>query len=233
MLFDVLRRQENRWPIFIRGSTLGRSRTRWHLAAPRLYSASIQDQVIFSGIQPTGIPHLGNYLGALRQWRCLQNEAPTSTKLLFSVVDLHAITIQPDADQLRRRKRETLAALIAVGLDPERSTIFYQSAVWDMSCAFSIPEDKLKHRRSRSTQSSCGYWAALLPWVTSPAWHNGRYVSEYRSVFSPADVNLNVQSKLALSDQTSAFDSQAARAKLRLGLFSYPVLQAADILLYG
>ena len=97
--------------------------------AQRLYSSNTQDQVIFSGIQPTGVPHLGNYLGALQQWVRLQKEAPSSTRLLYSVVDLHAITVRQDADQLRRSKRETLATLLAVGLDPERSRIFYQSSV--------------------------------------------------------------------------------------------------------
>ena len=89
---------------------------------------SSQD-VIFSGIQPTGVPHLGNYLGALQQWVKLQNEATPKTQLLFSIVDLHAITMHQDAEQLRKWKRETLATLLAVGLDPERSTIFYQSDV--------------------------------------------------------------------------------------------------------
>ncbi len=89
---------------------------------------SSQD-VIFSGIQPTGVPHLGNYLGALQQWVTLQNEATPATQLIFSIVDLHAITVYQDAERLRKRKRETLATLLAVGLNPERSTIFYQSDV--------------------------------------------------------------------------------------------------------
>jgi tryptophanyl-tRNA synthetase len=87
------------------------------------------DQVIFSGIQPTGVPHLGNYLGALQQWVKLQNLAAPSTKLIFSIVDLHAITMKQDPGQLRRWKRESLATLLAVGLDPERSVLFYQSSV--------------------------------------------------------------------------------------------------------
>jgi tryptophanyl-tRNA synthetase len=85
--------------------------------------------VIFSGIQPTGIPHLGNYLGALQTWKQLQDGAADSTKLLFSIVDLHAITLPQEADVLRRRRREMLAAFLAVGLDPERSVLFYQSSV--------------------------------------------------------------------------------------------------------
>lgn len=88
-------------------------------------------QVIFSGIQPTGIPHLGNYLGALRKWVQLQDQAAPDTKLLFSIVDLHALTVAPDHVQLRRWRVETLAALLAVGLNPERCTIFFQSDVCD------------------------------------------------------------------------------------------------------
>ena len=103
------------------------------------------NQVIFSGIQPTGVPHLGNYLGALLQWVHLQNTSPASTKLLFSIVDLHAITLPQKPGQLRRWKREGLATLLAVGLDPERSVLFYQSAVqahselmWILSCRASM-----------------------------------------------------------------------------------------------
>jgi tryptophanyl-tRNA synthetase len=95
----------------------------------RLHSSHSKGDVIFSGIQPTGVPHLGNYLGALQQWTRMQNDAAPSTKLLYSIVDLHAITIQQDADQLRRWKRETLATLLASGLDPDRCAIFYQSTV--------------------------------------------------------------------------------------------------------
>src|SRR5436190_12900596 len=91
--------------------------------------AHTRPKTIFSGIQPTGIPHLGNYLGALRQWVKLQNEASAETKLIFSVVDLHALTVRQDATQLRRWKKETLATLLAIGLDPSRSILFYQSSV--------------------------------------------------------------------------------------------------------
>lgn len=87
-------------------------------------------RVVFSGIQPTGIPHLGNYVGALRQWVKLQDQEPDS-KLIYCVVDLHAITTPQPPERLRRCKREALAALLAVGIDPERATLFYQSSVSD------------------------------------------------------------------------------------------------------
>src|SRR6266536_3589418 len=101
-----------------------------HNAQPKRFnSTSPSNQVIFSGIQPTGIPHLGNYLGALLQWVNLQNTSHPSTKLLYSIVDLHAITVPQDPTRLRRWKREGLATLLAIGLDPERSVLFYQSQV--------------------------------------------------------------------------------------------------------
>jgi tryptophanyl-tRNA synthetase len=87
------------------------------------------ERVIFSGIQPTGIPHLGNFLGALKQWVSLQETATPSTKLLYSIVDLHAITVPQEPQQLKQWKRETLATLLAIGLDPDRSVLFYQSSV--------------------------------------------------------------------------------------------------------
>ena len=95
-------------------------------------------RIIFSGIQPTGIPHIGNYLGALQQWVHLQNTSLPGDKLFFSVVDLHAITVKQDPEVLRRQKREMFASLLAVGLEPgvkrlkqdeKEVTIFHQSAV--------------------------------------------------------------------------------------------------------
>lgn len=91
-------------------------------------------RVIFSGIQPTGVPHLGNYLGALRQWVKIQDESAPETTLLYSLVDLHAITAAQDPGQLRQWKRESLATLLAIGLDPGRSIMFEQSSVCSFSC---------------------------------------------------------------------------------------------------
>jgi tryptophanyl-tRNA synthetase len=102
-------------------------------------------QVVFSGIQPTGVPHLGNYLGALRQWVKLQDEASPEATLLFSIVDLHAITIKQNPQQLATWRKEMLASLLAVGLDPKRCIIFTQSSVkqhaelmWILSCGASM-----------------------------------------------------------------------------------------------
>ena len=100
------------------------------------HASQSSERVIFSGIQPTGVPHLGNYLGALQQWVQLQKEPPSNTRLLYCVVDLHAITVSQNPQQLRKWRRETLAALLAVGLDPDRCTIFFQSSVWRRQATF-------------------------------------------------------------------------------------------------
>jgi hypothetical protein len=86
-------------------------------------------RIIFSGIQPTGVPHLGNYLGAIRPWVQLQKEKSSKDVLNISIVDLHALTIPQDPEQLKKWKLDTYLALLAVGLDPQTSRIFYQSEV--------------------------------------------------------------------------------------------------------
>jgi len=127
------------------------------------------NQVIVSGIQPTGVPHIGNYLGALQQWVSLQNDSPPGTKLLYSIVDWHAITKAQDPKLLSRRSRETLATLLAIGIDPERSVVFVQSSV----CGFFFWEnwsselaDEVMGDRYRNIWSFTGtYFARLLPGV--------------------------------------------------------------------
>ncbi|KAJ6198358.1 tryptophanyl-tRNA synthetase [Bipolaris maydis] len=167
---------------------------RYSLASPSSQQQT-QKKVIFSGIQPTGIPHLGNYLGALRQWVRLQDEASPDTTLLFSIVDLHAITIKQDARELANWRKEMLASLLAVGLDPKRCIIFTQSSVkqhaelmWILSCG-----------------ASMGYLGRMTQW----------------------------KAKLSLPSDSSPLDPSNNKDALKLGLFSYPVLQAADILLYN
>ena len=96
---------------------------------PLRWSKKSQAPIIFSGIQPTGIPHLGNYLGALRPWVELQNGKKDCHRCLFCVVDLHALTLPQNADRLAQWRKESFASLLAVGLDPGRSIIFMQSDV--------------------------------------------------------------------------------------------------------
>ena len=98
---------------------------------------------IFSGIQPTGDKHLGNYAGGLRQYTATQEQG----EAFFCIVDLHSISVDYDPDDLRERTLDLLAILIATGLDPERSTIFAQShvpahaeAIWLLSSVTSFGE---------------------------------------------------------------------------------------------
>jgi tryptophanyl-tRNA synthetase len=178
-------------------------------SAASIAASHSRRQVIFSGIQPTGVPHLGNYLGALRQWVKLQDEAAPDATLLYSVVDLHAITVLQDPARLRQWRKEMFASLIAVGLDPKRSIIFCQSSVpahselmWILSCT-----------------ASMGYLSRMTQWkARSPLLLDTPQLT-------------SVQSKLALPDDASPLDT-SAKAQLRLGLFSYPVLQAADVLVH-
>ncbi|HEX9527263.1 MAG TPA: tryptophan--tRNA ligase [Streptosporangiaceae bacterium] len=136
---------------------------------------------VLSGIQPTADSfHLGNYLGAIRQWVALQD----SHDAFYCVVDLHAITVPQDPALLRRRSRVAAAQLFAAGLDPKRCTVFVQSH---------IPEH------------------AELSWVLSCL-----------TGFGEASRMIQFKDKSLKSgaDQAS------------VGLFTYPILQAADILLY-
>ena len=94
---------------------------------------------IFSGVQPSGNLHLGNYLGAIKNFVELNNDS--KNECIFCVVDLHAITVKQDSKELKRNIRETVATFIACGIDPNKSIIFNQSkvsahseAAWLLSC---------------------------------------------------------------------------------------------------
>jgi tryptophanyl-tRNA synthetase len=136
---------------------------------------------VFSGIQPSGTPHLGTYLGALKNWVSVQGDHDN----FYCIVDLHALTVPQDPKVLRYNVRELAAVFVAVGLDPGRSVIFRQSRVsahaelaWLLNCIARVGE------LSRMTQ---------------------------------------------FKDKAQRGGAEAAS----VGLYDYPVLQAADILLYG
>ena len=135
---------------------------------------------VFSGIQPSGDLHLGNYLGAIRRFVPLQATHET----IYCVVDMHAITVWQDPEQLRRSTRELAAAYVAAGIDPKKSIIFNQSRV---------------------------YQHAELAWV-------------FNCVARMGWMNRMTQWK----DKTAGKNAEAES----LGLFAYPSLMAADILLY-
>jgi len=136
---------------------------------------------IFSGVQPTGNLHLGNYLGAIKNFVELNND--NQNKCVFCVVDLHAITVSQNPKELRNNIRETVATFIASGIDPSKSIIFNQSKV---------------------TAHSEAAW--ILSCVARMGWLN----------------------------RMTQFKEKAGKDKEKasVGLYSYPVLMAADILLY-
>jgi tryptophanyl-tRNA synthetase len=134
---------------------------------------------IFSGVQPTGDLHLGNYLGAIRNWVRLQDDY----ECLFCVVDMHAVTVWQEPNILRANTREVTAALLASGIDPKRNIIFNQSQV-------------------------PGH--AELAWI------------------------FNCVSRMGWLNRMTQFKEKAGKQKenASIGLFAYPCLMAADILLY-
>ena len=136
---------------------------------------------IFSGVQPSGNLHLGNFLGAIKNFVSLQNQE--NTDCIYCIVDLHAITTKQDPIALKENIRETLATFIASGIDPKKSIIFNQSAV---------------------SAHSEGAW--ILSCVARMGWLN----------------------------RMTQFKEKAGKDKEKasVGLYSYPILMAADILLY-
>ena len=119
---------------------------------------------IFSGIQPTGIPHLGNYLGAIVNWVSLQAKGE---RVFYSVVDLHAITVPQDPKQLNADIRDAAATLIACGVDPAKSHIFQQSTVrehaelsWYLSCVTPMGwlnrMTQYKEKKGKGLPEACG-----------------------------------------------------------------------------
>ncbi|MSQ23715.1 MAG: tryptophan--tRNA ligase [Chloroflexi bacterium] len=133
---------------------------------------------VLSGIQPSGRLHIGNYLGAIQQW-VLGQDAKDN---FFCIVDLHAITVPQDPDQLRLQTRQTAAILLAAGIDPKKSTLFVQSHV-------------------RAHAEAC--------WI------------------------LNCLTPLGWLERMTQYKSKAANQEtVSTGLLNYPVLMAADILLY-
>jgi tryptophanyl-tRNA synthetase len=133
---------------------------------------------IFSGIQPSGELHIGNYLGAVKNWVHLQRVHPS----IFCIVDYHAITVPYDPEQLRVRRRDMAVSLLAAGIDPDVATLFVQSAV---------PEH------------------TELAWI------------------------FNTLTPLGELERQTQFKDKAQRQEsVPAGLLNYPVLQAADILLY-
>ena len=136
---------------------------------------------IFSGVQPTGNLHLGNYLGAIKNFVDLNNDS--ENECIFCVVDLHAITVKQDPKELKNNIQETVATFIASGINPKKSIIFNQSSV--------------------------------------PAHAEGAWI-------------LSCVARMGWLNRMTQFKEKAGKDKEKasVGLYSYPVLMASDILLY-
>ncbi|HHX01195.1 MAG TPA: tryptophan--tRNA ligase [Firmicutes bacterium] len=123
-------------------------------------------QRVFSGIQPTGNIHIGNYLGAIRNWVELQHKYES----LFCVVDYHAITVEYQPEQLHKRVLELAATLIAAGIDPDKTTLFVQSSVpehaeltWLLTCITSIGAlERMTQFKEKAERQKSGVFAGLM-----------------------------------------------------------------------
>ncbi|CUM63403.1 uncharacterized protein PRCAT00000977001 [Priceomyces carsonii] len=148
---------------------------------------------IFSLIQPTGKIHLGNYLGAVRNWKDISDYKKPDSTVIFGTADLHAITLPQDPDSLRKWRYETLASLVSSGINPEKCVLYHQS---------SVPEH------------------TELCWLLI-------------CLSSMGSLNRMTQWKLKTKQNHSAsiFDEDIL-SNTRAGVLCYPVLQAADVLIY-
>jgi tryptophanyl-tRNA synthetase len=168
-------------------------------------------QRIFSGIQPSGNLHLGNYLGAIKSWVKLQDEFES----IFCVVDLHAITVPQDPEELKRSTIEIAKTYLAAGIDPEKSTIFVQSQVsqhtelmWVLNTIVSVAELK----RMTQFKDKTG----LIEGIKEAKEYYEKHKEEME--------------KIEKKEQKVTFEDPMK--KIKAGLMNYPILMAADILLY-
>ncbi|MBK8466565.1 MAG: tryptophan--tRNA ligase [Chloracidobacterium sp.] len=183
---------------------------------------------IFSGAQPTGDLHIGNYLGALRNWVELQDEYES----FYCIVNLHAITL-PQAPKVLRQKTLDLARIyLAAGVDPEKATIFIQSDVpehaeltWVLSCVARMGELERMTQFKDKTQK--GTPNTGLPQLADllNEYDRGRI-----DAFASKEPDPRITELLFGSLRDTEAQKSVARASV--GLFTYPVLMAADILLY-
>ncbi|KAJ3406322.1 Tryptophan--tRNA ligase, mitochondrial [Chytriomyces hyalinus] len=186
-------------------------------------------RIVLSGIQPTGgVPHLGNYLGALTNWVNMQPAADTPDhRVFYSIVDLHAITMPQDPATLRRNIHDMAVSLLSVGIDPDRAVLFRQSRVhlhselaWILFCK--TPVAWLGRMHQWKQQSGLQIPANATQAEATLSLLNG----------TAPEQNAPSSTSSSTSDDTSAATSNLNTSGPCLGLLAYPVLQAADILLY-
>ncbi len=189
---------------------------------------------IFSGIQPSGNLHIGNYLGAIRQWQELQDEY----EAIFCIVDLHAITVPQDPSELRKKTLEVAKIYLASGIDPTKSTMFIQSQVKEHAeLAWILNTITKNGDLTKMTQfkSKALVNFDALERISS-------VVREIKKDDSLDDIKEKIAKLISsvVNEKDSSAEAIAALSlttieqfnSVGVGLFDYPVLMAADILLY-
>lgn len=174
---------------------------------------------VFSGIQPSGIIHLGNYLGAIKQWVELQDKVDES---IFCIVDLHAITVRQNPKELKENILKAAATYLACGVDPKKSTIFVQSSrpehtelMWTLNTLTSVGE------LNRMTQYKEKSGHLVLRREVEKIINEMVWTQE-----------TDPKEALQMYDRLISDIKDKIELKSSAGLLTYPVLMAADILLY-
>jgi tryptophanyl-tRNA synthetase len=197
---------------------------------------------VLSGVQPTGNLHLGNYLGAIRNWVGLQD----SHECLFMLADLHAITVPQNPADLTKNTRETAAAYIACGIDPEKSVIFPQSAVpmhsqlaWILNCHTPLGWlDRMTQFKEKSGTSSDNIFNSLLIAFSKQATKLVKFCevsskpTNPNASFDESGLGLHLELTRLKREIINLVEEANVIKNAKLGLYAYPVLMAADILGY-
>lgn len=150
-----------------------------------------------SGIQPTGVFHLGNILGAVDAWRQLAEASVDAKEVVYMIADLHSLTVAKPAEELRELRWQALASLLACGLDPTRCNLYFQSQV----------DSHAQMHWLLSSVSNMGYLSRMTQWKSKSGLDSATTISQLARDEVPANLG-----------------------DVNLALFSYPVLQAADVL---
>ena len=191
---------------------------------------------IFSGIQPSGNLHLGNYLGAIANWVKMQDEYES----IFCVVDMHAITVPQDPEALRKKTIEVAKIYLASGIDPEKSSLFIQSHVpehaelcWILNTIAKVGDlTKMTQLKDKAGLVDADRFQESIESFALSSSNNG-IMEAMRLMSSPdtAKTAKEIASSAVLKFLREAYIEPLNKSGV--GLFDYPVLMAADIILYS
>lgn len=213
-------------------------------------------KIIFSGVQPSGVLHLGNYLGALAQWVEMQNK----NNCIFCVVDYHAITVKQEPEELNRRILDVVKTYLAAGINPEKSVIFQQSDIkehtelaWILNCVARISDlNKMTQFKDKTgivetnelikeaaeyihkaSEESHKIVEQIKNINTSPLKYiNFTFFKSKRKIL--AELSESFLNFIEGSQRIfSSYKEYKRQEGAGVGLYDYPVLMAADILLYN